>query len=372
MEWKRDEYISLMTFNNPPRQMFVELFGLLIGLEDEWREQGATEEEISLTAFDWDYLKRCSCGANTGLMDGYKQYLIEETDSYRITRDEYGRKVKLMKGKATIPLPLEYPVHDMDSWLAIKPKFEYSENRIDWDTLESAKISRSKGALSIAGIPGGFDLPRQLLGEEEVCLAYYLNEELIADIMATIADTSYRVLEEVSRHITIDKLSVHEDMAGKSGSLIGPNLIGKYVEPYYNKIWEMLKSRGTVIFEQDSDGNMNSVVDAFLSCGLTAMYPMEPAAGMDVVKLRKQYGSKLAMRGGIDKHIIRRTKAEIRTELEYKMQDIMLTGGMVFGLDHRIPNGTSIDNYRYYVDTGREILGIPKRDGKHKGWFRSA
>ena len=41
---------------------------------------------------------------------------------------------------------------------------------------------------------------------------------------------------------------------------------------------------------------------------------------------------------------------------------------MVFGLDHRIPNGVSLENYRYYVDTAREILGMPPRDtqnGKH-------
>ena len=67
---------------------------------------------------------------------------------------------------------------------------------------------------------------------------------------------------------------------------------------------------------------------------------------------------RLAMLGGIDKHVIRRSKEEIRAELEYKLQPAMREGGMVFGLDHRIPNGTPIDNYRYYVRTAREILGL--------------
>ncbi len=53
------------------------------------------------------------------------------------------------------------------------------------------------------------------------------------------------------------------------------------------------------------------------------------------------------------------TQADIRRELEYKMQPMMRTGGVVFGLDHRIPNGTPIENYRFYVQTGREILGLP-------------
>ncbi len=55
------------------------------------------------------------------------------------------------------------------------------------------------------------------------------------------------------------------------------------------------------------------------------------------------------------------SKADIRKELEDKMQPLMQEGGVVFGLDHRIPNETPLENYRYYVDTGREILGLPPR-----------
>ncbi len=50
MKWTREEYISLMTFDAAPRPMFSELFGPLIGLDDEWRSQGADEQEI---ADDW-------------------------------------------------------------------------------------------------------------------------------------------------------------------------------------------------------------------------------------------------------------------------------------------------------------------------------
>jgi len=50
----------------------------------------------------------------------------------------------------------------------------------------------------------------------------------------------------------------------------------------------------------------------------------------------------------------------------------MRTGGVVFGLDHRIPNGTLIEHYRYYVDAARERLGLPPADGTSRGWQRMA
>ena len=36
--------------------MFTELFGPLIGLEEEWRAQGASAEELDLSAFDFYYV----------------------------------------------------------------------------------------------------------------------------------------------------------------------------------------------------------------------------------------------------------------------------------------------------------------------------
>ncbi|MEN8230437.1 MAG: hypothetical protein ABFS38_19905 [Bacteroidota bacterium] len=70
--------------------------------------------------------------------------------------------------------------------------------------------------------------------------------------------------------------------------------------------------------------------------------------------------------GGWD--IARELMGEKQACLAYYMQE----GGTIFGLDHRIPNGTSLENYRYYVNRGREIPGLPPLDGKSKGWGRMA
>ena len=90
--------------------------------------------------------------------------------------------------------------------------------------------------------------------------------------------------------------------------------------------------------------------------GINLMYPNEPVAGMDIVNIREVQGSRLAFMGGIDKHVIRRSKEEIVVELEYKIPPIVQTGGCLLGLDHRIPNGTSLENYRFYISKVWEIL----------------
>jgi hypothetical protein len=370
MEILRDQYLDYMAFRHVERPIFVELFGPLVGLEDEWRAQGASEDEIGMTAFGFDYVRRHGVRVNTGMIGGFEEVLIEETPEHVIRRDRYGRTVKMFRTSSTIAHPLDFPVQDMDSWLQIKHWYEYSEERFAPGWAEAARRARDEGALIVVGMPGGFDTPRQLMGEAATCMAYYDQPELIHDILNTVGETTERVLDRVSREVQVDQLSVHEDLAGKSGGMVGPKQIEAFIQPYYRRIWDMLSARGAQIFQQDSDGNINAVIPAFLDCGLTCMFPMEPAAGMDVVALRKTYGQWLAMLGGIDKHVLRKDEAAIHEELEYKLQPMMRQGGMVFGLDHRIPNGTPLSNYRYYVRTAREILGLdPDPD---PGWARMA
>lgn len=370
MIWKRDQYIAHMNNEFTGSEMFCELFGPLYQLEAEWRGQGASEDEIAMTAFDWDYVLKTGLPVYTGAVTDIRPRVIEENDEFNISLDMYGRKTKLFKNCATIALPLTHPVGCMNDWLKVKHWYEYNDKRINTEALIYTAALREKGYLVCANIPGGFDETRQLMGEAELCCAYYDEPEMINEILTTIADTCVKCFEHALKYCKIDCLCIHEDLAGKSGSLIGPNIINSFLKPYYRKVWDLVSSFGCTMFSKDSDGNINSVIDSFLDCGVTTFYPFEPMAGMDMVKIKQKYGRTFSIKGGIDKIALLGGREAIRRELEYKISDVTLGGGTVFGLDHRIPNGVLIDDYRYYVNLGREILGKPPITAK--GWERMA
>ena len=126
MKFSRKDYLGLMTFSDFKRPMFVELFGPLVGLDIEWKDQGATQDEINMAAFDWDYLPVVQCGAIAGLFKGFDKIVLEETSEYIIEKDELGRKTKICKGYSTQSLPMDFPVMDMESWLRVKKFYEFS------------------------------------------------------------------------------------------------------------------------------------------------------------------------------------------------------------------------------------------------------
>jgi hypothetical protein len=353
---RREEYLDYMTFRENRRPLFTEIFGPLVQLKREWAAQGATAEELNLSAFRYRAPIFGAVPVHTGWRGGPEPVILEETADTVIAVDERGRRVKLCKQAASLPLPLEYPVANMDDWRRLQSHCEFSEARFEQGWEATARAHREAGRVVTVSLPGAFGEPRELLGDAALCLAYYDQPELVHEILDTIGETAFRVLERVTRAVPVDALTMGEDLAGKNGPLLGPAQMREFVVPYYRRIWDLLAERGARIFLVDSDGNLGPIIPEFLAGGVNVLQPMEPAAGMDIVQLRAQYGTRVAFQGGIDKHVLRRSRAEIVAELEYKVPPMVRSGGCVLGLDHRIPNGTPLENYRFYVEKVWEIM----------------
>jgi hypothetical protein len=370
MEWLRDRYLDYMAGRRVDRPMFVELFGPLVGLPQEWQAQGASPDEITLEAFGFDFVRRHQIEVNHAFYPHAERETVEENDEYLTERDHMRRLVKLPKGKATISLPLEFPVKTEADWLALRERYTFDPARFEAGWQERALAARDSGALINVPIQGGYDGIRELMGDEEACIGFFTQPDLLRDMLDTFAELNRWILTEVVAVVPVDQLSVHEDFAGKSGPLIGPNVIDEFIAPYYQDAWQIVRSAGAELFQLDSDGNINPVIDALMAGGVNSILPNEPAAGMDIVALRAKYGASLKLVGGLDKFAVRTSKEAIDRELAYKLAPQMREGGIVFGLDHRIPDGTPLDNYRYYVSRAAELLGLaPDRE---PGWARMA
>jgi hypothetical protein len=372
MRWQREAFLDHLCFGHSEREMIVELFGPLIGTEDRWREQGASEAEINLTAFAWDQANFVHATVNNGPLSGIEEEVLRESESERVVRDAFGRTMVLPRKSATIALPQDFPIETPDEWDRIRHWFRFEESRVDEAALAKCRQQREAGGVVRFYIWGAYDLLRQLMGDENACVAVLEEPDEIARILNDVGDMQARCMEIVLQQTPIDILFVHEDFAGKSGPLVGPNVVRSLFNPYYSRMWELARSGGAHIFDLDSDGHVEPVVDALLDGGINCLHPIEPAGGTDMVKLRKRYGERLILRGGIDKFALTRGRAAIDAELDHRLDPVLRGGGTMFGLDHRIPLEVSVDAYRYYVAGLRRRLGLPPYEEEKPGWCRMA
>ena len=94
--------------------MFSELFGPIVGLADEWRAQGATEDMIKMRAFAFDYVPYYTLG-NLDSLPRPKDIILEDTPTHYVGIDHYGRRAQT--GRTAIVQQLQHlEWHINDCW----------------------------------------------------------------------------------------------------------------------------------------------------------------------------------------------------------------------------------------------------------------
>jgi uroporphyrinogen decarboxylase len=83
---------------------------------------------------------------------------------------------------------------------------------------------------------------------------------------------------------------------------------------------------------------------------------MEVKAGMDLVRLKRNYGNQIAFCGGMDIRVLETNDlSKVEAELQQKLPIAMEGSGYILHSDHSIPHSVDYQTYRYFVDRGLEI-----------------
>lgn len=287
----------------------------------------------------------------------YERKILEEKETHQIIRDEGGRKCKVSTNHPErMPQFLEYPVKNRDDWEKMKERFDpHTNTRFPawWeDQVKEWKVREYPLGLPVGSF---FGILRELLGFKGLCRAYYKDPDLIHDMCDHFEYFFKEVANEVLKDVTPDFAYYWEDMAYKSGSMISPELIRKFMLPHYKEVNKLLREKGIDIILVDSDGDISEIIPLWLEAGINGFYPLEVASGMDAVKLREKYGEDIILIGNIDKRALIKGKEAIRNELEYKIPPLISKGGYFPAIDHFVPPDVSFENYQYYLKALREI-----------------
>ena len=203
---------------------------------------------------------------------------------------------------------------------------------------------------------GGFFGPlRNLVGVERLCMMFYDAPAFVGEMMDADADFLIQMMDQILEYTDVDVFGFWEDMAYKTGPLISPHLVRKYMLPRYRRVVDFVMSRGVEFICLDSDGDCSSLIPMWLEAGINILYPFEVQCGMDVVKTRREYGRDLRMWYGVDKRALAKGPRAISAELA-RVAPVVEDGGYVPGTDHSIPPDVSYANYRHYMKAMRNML----------------
>ncbi len=370
----RQRFLETMTFGEPDR---VPLWECAFWNEtlDRWVSEGLPEsvarpddndpfaiEKSFCSYFGFDrsfgtYFRGTVKVDLVGMYPGFESKVLLEENGIITEMDADGVISRWSRHGNSTRQFVRFPVENRQDFRNITKRFDpNSEERFFEGWKERVQALRADGAPISINAGGYYGFARQLMGLENLSYALCDDPELIEEIFEFRTEYVSRILEKLLEQIKPDFAEFWEDMAYKSGPLVSPMQYRKLALKHYRKITDLLHQHGVKVILLDSDGNINDLIPIWLDGGINCVWPLEIAAGMDPVSIRRKYGKNLGMIGGIDKRSLAAGKESIKKEVMGKVPYLLDTGGYIPTCDHAVPPDVSFENYMYYLDLLRGIL----------------
>lgn len=165
-----------------------------------------------------------------------------------------------------------------------------------------------------------------------------------------------QLLTRIFRDYVPDHIVFNEDMAYKEKPMIGPEMAREFLLPCWRHWVEICRAAGVPVIEIDSDGYVGDLIPVWLEAGVNCNSPLEVAAGNDLPAYRRQYGTRMAWQGGVDKRAMAKGGSVLRAELE-RLRPVIEAGGYIPSCDHGVPADVSWPNYLDYCRQLAQLTG---------------
>jgi len=196
------------------------------------------------------------------------------------------------------------------------------------------------------------------LGDTEATLlAYALEPELALE-------TAHRQLaaaNALDRHYLrpgIQAVLWGQDHAYVSGPMVSPAMFRKLALPVYASRVRSVKSVMNVPIIKHACGNTWQLLDSYVEAGFDAYQSIQASAGMDLAKVKRSYGDRLVLWGGVPLELLQSgTPAEVRAAVRAAVETGKPGGRYILGSSHSIAVGSKYDNVMAMLDEHERVAG---------------
>jgi uroporphyrinogen decarboxylase len=161
--------------------------------------------------------------------------------------------------------------------------------------------------------------------------------------------------------VTVDYASFYEPIASNTAPVISPAMFRRFAIPGYRKVIDLLKTYHVPLrMLCTTGGDLTSLLPALIEAGINGLWISNiGSAGMAYPKLRRQFGSEIALIGGIDATALAKDEAAVRKAVEATVPDLLESGRYLPCLDDRPRSNVPFAHYRLY----RHMLEAVSRKG---------
>lgn len=317
-----------------------------------WQKEGMPAGVSYEDYFDVDKVGRV-------IPDNSPRYPIEviaEDDEFITKTNAWGAHVRNFKEQDSTPDFVKFKIVDWDSWLEAKKRINPDRDRIPWNYLQqNYKEWVKEGRWLLGDTYFTFNnLSSEVMGTELFLINMVDDPELVYDMMEHSLKVNLQLLDMAwEAGYEFDMLNIRDDLGYKGTPFFSLSMYKELIKPLHQMAVDWARQKGIVV-RLHSCGNINVLLPEIMTVGFDALHPMEVKAGMDPIEVKKLYGDKLVLHGGLNA-LLGSDKEACLAEIRRLLPVLKENGGYIFAFDHSIPNDVSFDTMKAIIDLVKDM-----------------
>jgi uroporphyrinogen-III decarboxylase len=217
----------------------------------------------------------------------------------------------------------------------------------------SERLRRAGRVLYVDASGGGL---LQMLGVgdwasmQAACFALVKRPRMVETLVERTTDFYCDCLDHVLSKVPVDYAAFYEPIASNRGPVISPVMFDRFAIPGYRKVIDLLRRYHVPLrILCTTGGDLTSLLPSLFDAGINGLWISNiSSAGMEYPRLRRQFGSDVALIGGIDATALARDEAAVRKAVEKTVPDLLESGRYLPCLDDRPRSNMPYGKYRLY------------------------
>lgn len=255
-------------------------------------------------------------------------------DTSKAEAAEYGPG--LSQRPFTLDQALEFPLTDPDSDSIYAPI-----------RAAVAQHKEQRGRAVFVQTIGCFEVTNGIIGMENQLMDMALRPELL--------QTHYRRMQQWTRRyidncldLGVDVIHVSDDLGQNGRMLMSPAMFRRVILPCLAEQAAWVRRRSPHL-SMHSCGYFDDVIGDLLDAGFTCLHPLQESAGMDIPSVKRRYGARMTIYGGLDVRITLPSgdRDLIRRDLERIVPVCKENGGLIFCTGHTVHSDCKLDDVLY-------------------------
>lgn len=204
-------------------------------------------------------------------------------------------------------------------------------------------------------LDGGFGWGIKLLGFEEFLMLSISNPGEFKEFLARVAGFN-RELARRFRKAGVDGMVIADDVGYQGGLFLPLETLQSCFSPFWREQVREIQSLGVPAFFH-SDGDISTLLPDLVAAGFDGVQGLQPAAGMAIRQVKRDYGDRLCLWGNLDLDYLLPlgSPEEIKAHVRGLMQDLAPGGGYIFGSSGGLAEGLPHENIMAAYQAAKEF-----------------